>query len=510
MNRKKAVAPPTQKTRDIFPYYPAYRDSTPVDRGTVQLKFPLNTGSINGVIKETRIIDGPTYVTQYTYDMNGNIRTMTYPSGRVITYAYPDNKVISVLNKTANLATGITYKPFGGMASLIYGNGIMGTIGYDNQYRIASITAGTVMNLSYTDDANGNITAITNNQNATKNKNFTYDALDRLATATSTGIWGSLAWTYDGTGNRKTENTNSYTYQANSNKLSSANGITFGYDTNGNTATENTRQYTYNQNQRLIQVADGTMMAGYTYNGNGQRVKKQVNGQTTIFHYNQSGQIIAESNSAGVTTAEYVYLNGQPLAKIEGTDTYFYHNDHLGTPQKLTDSTGAVAWSADYKPFGEALITGTVTNNLRFPGQYYDAETGLYYNYFRDYNPNIGRYVQADPIGLRGGINLFAYTKNNPIKFTDSTGLTSGGTKCPCGTHWGIDWVCVDETWLLLNGGRWGVGAEAGVGVGGTIWGVSRVAGSVLAGGVSAVLSVWGGSTYLGAMMGCQKCIQDK
>ncbi len=132
---------------------------------------------------------------------------------------------------------------------------------------------------------------------------------------------------------------------------------------------------------------------------NGQRVKKVVNGITTIFHYNLSGQLIAESNNGGSITAEYVYLNGSPLAKIEGTNTYYYHNDHLGTPQKLTDSTGQVVWEGEFKPFGEAIsVTGTITNNMRFPGQYFDAETGLHYNYFRDYNPVIGRYVQADPI----------------------------------------------------------------------------------------------------------------
>jgi len=92
------------------------------------------------------------------------------------------------------------------------------------------------------------------------------------------------------------------------------------------------------------------------------------------------------------------------------------HNDHLGTPQKMTDASGVVKWSADYKPFGEAInITGTITNNLRFPGQYYDVETGTHYNYFRDYNPVIGRYIEADPIGLMGGINLFRYVGNNPI-----------------------------------------------------------------------------------------------
>ena len=78
------------------------------------------------------------------------------------------------------------------------------------------------------------------------------------------------------------------------------------------------------------------MTAGYAYHGNGQRAKKTVSGTTTIYHYSLSGQIIAESNSAGSITTEYVYLNGQPLTKIDGSVAYYYHNDHLGTPQKIT------------------------------------------------------------------------------------------------------------------------------------------------------------------------------
>ena len=90
----------------------------------------------------------------------------------------------------------------------------------------------------------------------------------------------------------------------------------------------------------------------------------------------------------------------------------------------MTDASGTVVWAADYKPFGEATITvSTITNNLRFPGQYFDAETGLHYNYFRDYDPAIGRYIEWDPIGLRGGINPYRYTGNNPVNFIDTTGL---------------------------------------------------------------------------------------
>jgi RHS repeat-associated protein len=403
--------------------------------------------------KETKTIDSVQYVTQYSYDQNGNLKTITEPSGEVITYNYSNDKAVSVLDNAVNLATSINYKPLGGISSLTYGNGIAGSIGYDNQYRITGITVGSAMNLSYpTYDANGNIMAINNALDPTKNKSFGYDALDRLTSAAASGLWGSLAWTYDGVGNRLTENSNSYAYTTGTNKLIGAGGASFGYDNNGNTTSQAARQYTYNQNQRLVQVVDGAMTAIYTYNGNGQRVKKVVNGTTTVFHYDQRGQLIAESNGSGAITAVYVYLNGQPLAKIEGTSVYYYHNDALGTPQKMTDASGTVVWAADYKPFGEATITvSTITNNFRFPGQYYDAETGNYYNYMRDYNPVIGRYIEADPIGIQSGLNhLYVYAGNNSIRFMDLSGTWSASGGAYAGG--GADFTIANES--CCSGGK--------------------------------------------------------
>ena len=86
-------------------------------------------------------------------------------------------------------------------------------------------------------------------------------------------------------------------------------------------------------------------------------------------------------------------------------EIYYYHNDHLGTPMAMTDENGTIVWKADYKPFGNAEIdpASTITNPFRLPGQYYDGETGLHYNYYRYYAPGVGRYLRGDPIGLSGG-----------------------------------------------------------------------------------------------------------
>ncbi len=113
----------------------------------------------------------------------------------------------------------------------------------------------------------------------------------------------------------------------------------------------------------------------------------------------------------------------------------------------MTDSTGAVVWAADYKPFGEATVTvSTITNNLRFPGQYFDAETGLLYNLNRDYNQVIGRYIEADPIGQKSGINLYQYVDSNPVNWIDPEGLA----KKPQ-SSWYEYRNCQQEDWSYCN-----------------------------------------------------------
>lgn len=144
--------------------------------------------------------------------------------------------------------------------------------------------------------------------------------------------------------------------------------------------------------------------------------------------YDLMGNIIAEANGTGTIQSEYVYLNGERLAIIDtaNAEIYYYHNDHLSTPKALTDETSTVVWQADYTPFGELTeVVNLVEQPFRFPGQYFDSETGLHYNYFRDYDPSIGRYVQSDPIGLAGRINTYSYAESNAMRYMDPTGLVA-------------------------------------------------------------------------------------
>jgi RHS repeat-associated protein len=125
------------------------------------------------------------------------------------------------------------------------------------------------------------------------------------------------------------------------------------------------------------------------------------------------------------------------------SDPRFIHGDHLGTPHFATDLNGTIVWSATYLPFGEATVDEDpdgdgldYTLNKRFPGQYFDGETGLHYNLFRTYDPTLGRYLESDPIGLRGGINTYAYAANNSIKFLDPFGLAYFAKRPLDGVPW--------------------------------------------------------------------------
>jgi len=366
--------------------------------------------------------------------------TVTYPSGRTLDYTRDSIGRMEGLSTTFNantvpLVSNMTYNPFGGPEGLNTGSGaeVSNQSGESGSIEVAN--PGEQMERIYTYDGNRNLIDIDNPNIPWYNQSFTYDALNRLTNAE--GRYGAINYTYDDVGNRLTKTINSdteyYTYLTGTNKLDSitgANPISLTYDANGNTTIIGSKTFIYNQNNRLIRVEEGeSTVAQYTYNGLGERVTKTVGGITTIFRYDLNGKLIAESLPNGTITAEYLYMGKIRIAKVDVSsgNIHYYLNDRLGTPQIMTDDTGTIVWEAEYKPFGEATVNpkSTVVNNFRFPGQYYDQETGLHYNYFRYYDPGMGRYLRPDPIGLIGGINFYGYVQNNPINAIDSDGLWS-------------------------------------------------------------------------------------
>lgn len=204
-------------------------------------------------------------------------------------------------------------------------------------------------------------------------------------------------------------------------------------------------------------------MAEYSYNAFGQRASKKVHDKTTLFIYDFDGNIIAESTIGESSSArEYFYMGANRLAMsdVYNSRTYFYHNDHLGTPLYMTDpkSDGLTVWEAAYRPFGDAYIkTSVVQNNFRFPGQYYDSETGLHYNYHRYYDPKTGRYMTPDPIGLAGGINPFAYCGNDPVNGMDPWGLMSQAQRQVVVDSWRNAGAAIGAVVGFLGGGGAGM-----------------------------------------------------
>jgi RHS repeat-associated protein len=486
LNRLVAIQPPDSEQAITFRYDEGTNGKGHLtgrsDRsGTYQYSYAA-TGNL---IKEEKSIDGVTFVTAYTYDPAGILTGITYPSGRTVTYGLDTagriSKVTTAKDGTTHtLAQNIAALPFGPITQLTYGSGTTLTRSFDELYRITSISSGSVQNLSYIREAAGNITAITDNLNPSKTQSFAYDDLYRLVGAT--GPYGKIAYTYDAVGNRLSKTTDgqtdTYTYEQGTNRLRAIEGARakiFTYDPNGNTLSENERAYSYNQHNRLMSISqNGSSLTEYAYNGEGQRVKKSTQDETRLFHYDLSGHLIAETDDEGDIVAEYAYLGDQPLAMIGEREVrnvqqeqgaascfvsqaswaaplqqessmqeaiYYFLTDHLGTPQVMTDDTGTVVWRASYKPFGQAEVdsNSTVVNNLRFPGQYFDEEIGLHYNYFRYYHPQFGRYVEPDPLKeflilsrhsnpkqpLKsvGRFGLYGYVLNNPINLVDPLAL---------------------------------------------------------------------------------------
>ena len=190
--------------------------------------------------------------------------------------------------------------------------------------------------------------------------------------------------------------------------------------------------FTYNNANRLASVTGSPLAATFVYDWSGQRISKTNPGAagSILYSYAQGGTLIAENDNGADT--EYIYADGRPLAILHPgasptvNQVSYILADRMGTPQLASNGSGTTVWQTTYQPFGTTgNVSASITQNLRFPGQYADVETGFNYNVNRDYMPNIGRYVQSDLIGLSGGMNPYGYVAGNPLGYRDPVGLFS-------------------------------------------------------------------------------------
>jgi RHS repeat-associated protein len=446
----------------------------------------------------------------YGYNAQGQLGSIVLPSGTTVLYGYNSNgqvSSVSLSSPSTTILSNITYDPFGPVTGWTWGNATTASRTFDADGKLTGLGGQENKTLGY-DDA-FRITGVTDLADSSKSWTLGYDNLDRLNSGAKTGT--TIGYTYDVNGNRLSQtgtSASTYSVSGSSNRLSSTTGSlsrSYTYDAVGNTLTSGATVHTYNhanrmKTSRLVGNGDTT----YVYNALGQRVKKSggVIASAVYFMYDEAGHLVGEYDSSGNLIQETVWLGDMPVATLRpnggSVDVFYVHSDQLNTPRKVSrPSDNQLRWRWDPTPFGEGAADedpaslGTFVYNLRFPGQQFDVESELNYNYFRDYDPTVGRYVESDPIGLRGGPGTFSYALNQPILLSDPRGL------CPCSNgHWRAkagdltvsvafgafisfgraEFICTSSPGSKCSGYVWciGGGAIVGAGLGFTILGDVR------------------------------------
>jgi RHS repeat-associated protein len=440
------------------------------------------------LISDTRTINGVAYTTGYRYDSSGRLDRITYPSGRTVDYSFDTLGRVSALSTTpaagtaSNVATEITYHPFGGVKSYTLGNGQAYARGYDQDGRVNSYTLGAAAySIGY--DAGSRIEFITEIANPANSNNYGYDVLNRLTSANAPGT--NYGYSYDAVGNRLSKTlgagTETYTYATTSNRIAtitpnSGPVRSFTSDPNGSTSVDGNNTYAYDVRGRMIQSVGGLGTTSYQVNAAGQRVRKTSASADVVFHYDAKGHLIAESTLAGAMQKEYLWLGDIPVAVATSTDNYFVHVDHLNTPRLIADQAGMTVWKDDNtEPFGSNPPNenpsglGAFEFPLRDEGTYADKETGLLYNWNRDRDNSRGQFLQADPLGVRGiDLSLYVLRRNNPLRYTDPDGLDVSlhcrpvagtfGRYSHCFVHVTCPQEAIDEVLSVFGNFPYGIG----------------------------------------------------
>lgn len=499
-----------------FTYYPSDAPNT-FDRGllrriTHQAGYSdLRSQRTRGEMRQfNHRIDNIWYRTQYWPRQEWQLNQILYPSGSRLQHIYDKDGNVTRLRWRAkdpdtgafapwqDVVNNLDYAPLGPPTSMTYGDGGTLTASYDTSYRLTGlidiIGTNTLRDTSYDWTNRDNLGGVTDNLDPAQDENYSYSNREFLTSAD--GSWGELEWLYDSVGNRTeqlsldggTSTADVYTYWPDTNQLDSvtySTGVTrqFTYDGAGNVTAYNRGElnytYTYDAANRMSSFAvNGVVQAQYEYNHLGQQVVRKLIQAGRVIHaiHDRDGNRMAEydyDNTTGTSTLlrEYIWANGQIVAVVEDEEIYFVRSDHIGRPIFATDDAGVKVWEASYLPFGGVETSTGSNSNLRFPGQWFQSETGLHQNWMRDYDPTLGRYLQADPLGLVDGASIFGYALQNPGRYVDPRGESAawyGGVffgAYEVGQEYqlhGLNATCWNLAGIMTGGVSGGAGGAAG------------------------------------------------
>jgi len=367
------------------------------------------------VAADQRKTNGVTKTASYAYNLDGTLKTLTYPSGRVLSYQVGGAELpLQAADTTTTYAASASYAPQGALAALALGQNINLTQSYSSRLQPSTIHAvsasGTdLLDLAYdfglgTAD-NGDVKAIVNNRDSTRTQYFAYDALNRIVLANTQASSGANAWGqafgYDPWGNLTNVNVTQGSAAALSVSVNGNNRISssgYSYDAAGDALTDSVNTYTWNAEGKMATVTSSLYgLETYVYDGQDRRVMKKTAGK--LYWYGTDGNVVAESDLAGNITDEYIFFGGERVARVDSQGKVdYYLADHLGSSRVVTDANGNILDDCDFMSFGdEQCVASSSGNTYQFTGKERDSESGNDYFSARYYSSGIGRFMSPDP-----------------------------------------------------------------------------------------------------------------
>lgn len=411
------------------------------------------------VVRKAQVTDGSALILRYSYSLGGHLKTMIYPDGLLIDYVRDSQARIKEIGispfggSRSVLLNEVAYEPFGPVAGWAYGNGRVLTRAYDQDYRIKRIFDSLPGGLSvyYEYNSVGELIGLKDGLQSAQLARYDYDSLGRL-TVTRDGPTGAPldTYQYDPSGDRvgltRGGVTQIYGYSPTSHWLTDVAGSARGYDAAGNVVSMSSsgKDFVYDANGRLSAIKTaGVVEASYRYNSLGERVLTAptaagTDGRRYLY---DNAHWIGSYGVGGGASQQTIWLGDFPVGVFASNGNVqklsYIQPDHLGAPRAVIDAArDAKIWSWDMKGevFGATIpdqdpdADGVPTVfDLRYAGQIYDVSSGSYYNYYRDYDPHTGRYLQSDPLGLFGGPNTYLYVGGSPLSYVDPLGLFGFG-----------------------------------------------------------------------------------